>query len=115
MKKRLKKKLVSDCFSPAWWSWWRRDMKRDLREARFVTAPFYCSNSVTESMHAFYSKKKSNQIIGKKFRSNRKAVNYEISLGKRYSELLSLWAEKWQQEAKEGTYIKYRYRGSEEN
>lgn len=113
MRKRLRKKLSG--FSPDWWSWWRQNEKRDLREARFVTAPFYCSNLVTESMHIFYSKKKSNQIIGKKFRSNRKAVKYEISLGKRYSELLSSWAERWQQEAKEGTCIKYRYRGSKEN
>ena len=109
MKKRLKKKLIN--FSPAWQSWWRRNRKRDLREARFVTTPFYCSNIVTESMNSFYVKKKYSQVFNKKFRSKKRAVRYSIASGETYTyiELLSTWSENWQTSAKSGNYLKYRY------
>jgi len=71
--------------------------------------PIYCSKGVTESMYSFYIKKKESQIIGRKFRSKKKAIRYSISLGKQYHELHRAWSEVWRKEAEKETYVKYRF------
>ena len=98
MRKRLKKKLIN--FSPSFWSWIRKNDKRDQKEARFVTMPFYCSNSVTYSMHSFYLKKEYYLKFKKKFRSKNRAVKYAVAARGRNI--------RWEVPSNDDDYTRYR-------